>query len=48
MVVHVFTPETRSFYKLEGLWGDARQVQPKPRASRKPARGRGAAATRKG
>ncbi len=48
MVVHVFTPETRSFYKLEGLWGDARQVQPKSRTARKASRGRGAAATRKG
>jgi ribosome-associated protein len=23
LVVHVFTPETRSFYRLEQLWGEA-------------------------
>lgn len=23
MVIHVFHPELRSFYQLEGLWGDA-------------------------
>ena len=26
-VVHVFTPETRSFYALEGLWGSAQRVE---------------------
>jgi ribosome-associated protein len=23
IVVHVFTPETREFYRLEQLWGEA-------------------------
>lgn len=26
LVVHVFTEETRSFYDLERLWGDAKKV----------------------
>ena len=26
-VIHVFTPETRSFYGLERLWGNAEHVQ---------------------
>jgi ribosome-associated protein len=32
VVVHVFTPDTREFYRLEQLWGDvpARQVEPAP------------------
>ena len=25
-VVHVFHPQARSFYQLEGLWGDARRI----------------------
>jgi ribosome-associated protein len=25
-IVHVFTPETRSFYSLERLWGDAVRI----------------------
>ena len=25
-IVHVFTPETRSFYALERLWGNSREV----------------------
>ena len=35
-VVHVFHPQARSFYQLEGLWGDARRLDledaPPPRA----------------
>jgi ribosome-associated protein len=26
-VVHVFQPETRSYYRLESLWGDAPRVR---------------------
>lgn len=26
-IVHVFTPESRSFYRLEQLWGDVPQLQ---------------------
>jgi ribosome-associated protein len=26
-VVHVFTPQTRAFYSLERLWGDAERVE---------------------
>lgn len=25
-VVHVFTPQTRTFYSLERLWGDAQRI----------------------
>jgi ribosomal silencing factor RsfS len=25
--VHVFTPQTRSFYSLERLWGDAERIE---------------------
>ena len=27
VVLHVFTPETRSYYRLEELWGDVPSVQ---------------------
>ncbi len=27
LVVHIFTPETRAFYDLERLWGDASRVE---------------------
>jgi ribosome-associated protein len=27
VVLHVFTPETRSFYRLEDLWGDVPSVE---------------------
>jgi ribosome-associated protein len=26
MVIHIMTPDTREFYSLERLWGDAREV----------------------
>jgi ribosomal silencing factor RsfS len=25
-IVHVFTPQTRAFYSLERLWGDAHRI----------------------
>jgi ribosome-associated protein len=37
-VVHVFTPETRAYYGLERLWGDAPRLTPasaERRASRR-------------
>ncbi len=27
VVLHVFTPETRAFYRLEDLWGDVPSVE---------------------
>ena len=27
VVVHVFTPDTRAFYRLEDLWGDVPQME---------------------
>ena len=27
-IVHVFTPQTRAFYGLERLWGDAQRIEP--------------------
>jgi len=26
-VLHVFTPDARSFYRLEDLWGDVPQME---------------------
>lgn len=28
-IVHVFTPQTRAFYSLERLWGDAERIEVK-------------------
>lgn len=32
IVVHIFTPETREFYRLEQLWGDVPRVELKAAA----------------
>jgi ribosome-associated protein len=38
-IVHVFAPQTREFYALERLWGDAERIEvnDEPAASSKPA-----------
>ncbi len=33
-IVHVFTPQTRAFYALERLWGDAERIEIKPEDQR--------------
>lgn len=39
VIVHVMHAETRARYDLEGLWGDAKQVNPpKPRKKKTPAK----------
>jgi ribosome-associated protein len=32
VVLHVFTPETRAFYRLEDLWGDVPAIEPEAAA----------------
>lgn len=42
VIVHVFSPDARQYYDLDGLWGDARQVewnnQPPPSSAAPPAK----------
>jgi ribosome-associated protein len=45
LVVHVFTRDTREFYKLENLWGDAPHMN---LARPEKGRNRGGSAVRKG
>jgi ribosome-associated protein len=33
-IVHVFTPQTRAFYALERLWGDAERIEVKPQEAK--------------
>jgi ribosome-associated protein len=33
-IVHVFTPQTRAFYSLERLWGDAERIEVSDEAHR--------------
>lgn len=37
VVVHIFTPDTRAFYRLEQLWGEARSVPPNKGLTGRPA-----------
>ncbi len=45
LIVHVFTRDTREFYGLENLWGDAPRLSLVPAQTR---RNRGSSAARKG
>jgi len=45
VIIHIFTRETREFYSLERLWGDAPEIESKSSETR---RKRGASAARKG